>query len=336
MMKNALCGPSAAGSLRKLSVYMAMSLSAMLTFAAQAQTFPKGTVKLVVPGPAGSSLDNVARALAEYMSESWKGIPVIVENRPGASTTIGAAWVAKAAPDGHTLLMTPTTFVQTPHLYRNLSYHPINSFAPVVQLADSQLWLAVNAEVPAKSVREFVALAKSAPGKYSYASAGLGTTPHLYGYELGKRGKVDLLHIPYKGILPAVVDVAGGRVSSMFAPYSDLLPHAQANKLRILASSGSARSSLTPEVPTMKESGYEGFETTGFLGLFAPAGTPKAVVDEIAKTASAGVATSRIHNALTSYGYEAVSSSPQAFTSLVRSQLEIWKKVIVEAGVPVE
>jgi len=321
---------------RFMTGMMAVLASGVGAGGVHAQDFRKGTVRLVVPGPAGSSIDNLARALADALGEAWRGTPVIVENRPGASTTIGAAWVAKSPPDGQTLLVTPTPFVQAPYLYRSLPYHPLNSFAPVLQLADSQLWLAVNADVPARSVAEFVALAKGAPGKYSYASSGPGTTPHLYGYELGKRGVIDLLHIPYKGIPPAVIDVAGGRVSSIFAPLSDIQPQVDAHKLRVLASSGASRSSLTPEVPTLKELGYEGFETPGFLGMFAPAGTPKPIVDQIARTVGAAIASPRIRSALAAYGYEPVSSSPQAFGNLVRAQLEIWKRAIAEAGVQVE
>ncbi|VCU71488.1 Tripartite tricarboxylate transporter family receptor [Pigmentiphaga humi] len=327
----------AGGARRSMAAGIAAACCGLVFAAgAQAQDFPKGTVKLVVPGPAGSSIDNVARALAEHLGEAWRGTPVIIENRPGASTTIGAAWVAKAPADGHTLLLTPTPFAQTPFLYRNLPYDPVKSFAPVAQIADSQLWLAIGSDIPARTVGEFVALAKGAPGKYSYASAGAGTTLHLYGYELAKRGRVDLMHIPYKGVPPAVIDVAGGRVSAIFAALSDLEPQVQAHKLRILASTGAQRSSLTPDMPTLKELGFDGFETAGFLGLFAPAGTPAPVVEQIARAVSEAIATPRVGRALASYGYEPVRSSPQAFAALLKTQLEVWRRAIGEAGVQME
>lgn len=310
--------------------------AALPTHALAQGAYPAGTVKLVVPGPAGSSLDNVTRALAEALAERWNHTPVIIDNRPGATTTLGAALVAKSPPDGQTLLVTATTFAQAPHLYRSLPYHPLDSFTPVIQLADSNLWLAINTDVPARTLAEFIALARKSPGTYAYASTGPGATPHLYGHELGKRAGVELLHVPYKGIPPALIDVAGGRVAAMFAPLSDLLPHVQTQRLRILAVTGSARSPLTPDVPTMKESGFDGFETAGFLGILAPAHTPQPIVAQISKAVSAAMSNPKLRANFNAQGYEPVNSSPAAFKSLLQTQLEIWRRAIAAAGVKLE
>ncbi|WP_161567631.1 tripartite tricarboxylate transporter substrate binding protein [Pigmentiphaga sp. H8] len=326
----------AAAARHGLRALHALALATPLACAvAQPAGFPNGQVRIVVPGPAGSSMDQSARTLSDPLSKAW-GVPVVVENRPGAGTTIGSDAVARAAPDGHTLLFTSTAFVQAPSLYRNLTYDPINSFVPVAQAADAPLWLAVNAGIPARTVREFIALAKAAPGKYTYASPGAGTTPHLLGGLLAKEGGADMLHVPYKGTPPAVMDVVGGRVSAVFASYSTLAPQVEAGKLRVLASTGPTRSALTPTVPTMKEAGFSNFGLVGFEGLLAPAGTPAPVVQAIARAVAQVGATPEVKAKYASVGLVPVESSPEAFSQLVRDQLQAWKAIIANAGLQPE
>jgi len=261
---------------------------------------------------------------------------VIVDVRPGANSVIGAEVVAKASPDGYTVLYVLTTFVQAPHLVRNLPYDPVASFTPIAQAVAAPLWFGIGAEIPAGNVREFVALVKASPGKYTYASPGQGSTPHLFGHILAQRSNLDLLHIPNKGMPPAVLDVVTGRVSAIFASYSDIDRQMQAGKLRILASSGTSRTRLTPDIPTMQEAGFSGFETVGFGGFLAPAGTPKPVVDRIAKAVNEAVAMPEVRNRLASFGFEPTSSTPEAFAALVRNQLATWGQIMASAGVKPE
>ncbi|MFC7514604.1 Bug family tripartite tricarboxylate transporter substrate binding protein [Herbaspirillum sp. GCM10030257] len=303
--------------------------------AALAQTFPDRLVTIVVPGPPGSSVDASARAVAQSMSKSWK-VPVVIENRPGASATLGTAVVARAAADGHTLLYTFTPFVQAPHIYKSLSYDPVKSFVPVIQTVNAPLWLGVNASLPARSVKEFVALAKAAPGKITYATPGAGSTAHLFGTLLARTTSADMLHVPYKGVPPGVLDVSTGLVSSLFASYSDLASYVQSGKIRLLASTGTHRSTLTPDILTMKEAGFPGFEAVGFGGFFAPAGTPASTVKRIADTVAQAMAQKEIQNQMVGFGLEPVTSSPAEFDALVKAQLDLWKQIIINTGVKLE
>ncbi|OVZ64912.1 hypothetical protein CDO44_01545 [Pigmentiphaga sp. NML080357] len=302
---------------------------------AAAEPFDGGRVTIVVSGRAGSSFDNAARLVAEPLSKEW-GVPVVVDNRAGASGLIGAAHVAKAPPDGRTMLLGTTPFVQAPHLLRSARYDPVSSFAPVAQLFNAQLWLGVNAGLPAKTVKEFAAYAAKPGSTLSFSSPGQGSTPHLNMVILMKQAGIDMLHVPYIGIPPAVMDVAAGRISSVFASYSDLLPHVQAGTMRILASTGSARSPISPDIPTMKESGYGGFEVVGFGGLLVPAGTPPALTAKMAASVQKVLARPEIRTRLLELGFEPVDSNQQAFAALVREQNAFWAKVIQDANVKVE
>jgi tripartite-type tricarboxylate transporter receptor subunit TctC len=300
--------------------------------------WPVNPIRIVVPGPAGSSFDNAARAVAEPMSKAL-GVPVIVDNKPGATTTIGSDMVAKSVPDGHTLLLVLTPSVQAPHLYTRLPYDALTSFTPVSHLFDAPLWFAVSSAVPARSVKEFITQAKAQPAgsSYSYASAGNGSTPHLYGVILGRVTGTELLHVPYRGMSPAVVDTAGGMVSSVFASYSDLVGHERAGKLRVLASTGTQRTRLTPSLPTLSELGFKGFESVGFGGLVAPAGTPKPVVDRLHDVLHQILQQAEVRARLHVLGLEAAGPSSTAdFGRLMRAQSALWKGVIRDADIKLD
>ncbi len=295
---------------------------------AAAHAFPNGPVTIIVPAPAGSSTDNSARVLANSLSKTW-GVPVVIDNRPGAGSSIGINAVAKAPADGQTLLLAATSIVQAPHLYQKPQFD-IKAVVPVVQVAQAPLILAVNTTVPARTVKEFVELAKASPGALSYASPGAGTGPHMMGSVLVSRAGIDLLHVPYRGSAPAVNDVAGGRISSIFGPYSVLAPYVQNGKMRLLATNGLKRSAQTPDVPTMAEAGIEGFEEVGFEGIFAPAGTPAPVVEQIARSVRDAMATPEVRGPLVLAGLVPMAGTPADFAKLISAQFDTWKRVVKE------
>lgn len=295
--------------------------------------FTGGIVTLVVGGPAGSSFDSAARAIAEPLAREW-GIPVIVDNRPGAAMMIAATLVSKAVPDGRTLLLGATPMVQAPHLIKQPAYDPVASFTPLVQLVDARLWLGINADLPARTVSEFVNLARKPGANFSFASPGNGSTPHLNMAVLMQHAKLELLHVPYKGIPPAVMDTANGQVNAVFASYSDLLPHVQTGRLRVLASTGAQRSALSKDVPTFREAGWAGLEGVGFGGVMAPAGIAASLATDIAKSIRKVMQRPEVKARMVVLGFEPVEDTdPQAFGRLVREQSAFWKKVIVDNGI---
>jgi tripartite-type tricarboxylate transporter receptor subunit TctC len=298
--------------------------------------FTGGHVTIVVGSLPGSSFDNAARLVAEPLAKEW-GVPVVIDNRPGASMMIAAAHVAKAAPDGRTLLLGATPFVQAPHLVPQPAYDPIAGFTPLAQVFNARLWLAINTAIPAKTVTEFASLARKPEARYSFSSPGNGSTPHLNMAVLMQQARVNLLHVPYKAIPPAVMDVATGQVTAVFASYSDLLPHVQTGKLRILASTGTKRSDLSKEVPTFREAGWTGFDTVGFGGLLAPAGTPAPLAAEIAKAIQTVLQRPELKARMLVLGLEPVDdTTQQAFGRVVREQTAFWKKVITDSGIKAE
>jgi len=323
---------------RNLARALARTLAALSLGAASAAwagPFQGGIVTLITPASSGSSFDNAARALADGLAKTW-GIPVVVNNRPGAATILATSVAAKAAPDGRTILLSVTPTIQAPFLSTKLDYDPVTSFAPVAQMFDARLWLAVNTQVPARTVKEFVALAKAPNAKFAYSSPGNGSTPHLNASQLAHQARIEMLHVPYKGVAPAVVDLAAGMVTATFASYSDLVPHVQSGRVRILASTGAERSPLSRDVPTMKEAGYADFETVGFGGLVVPAGTPQPLVDEISRDVIKVLAQPEVKGRLITLGLEPHSQGPAEFGKLIVAQTAYWKKVIKDADVKPE
>ncbi|MEN9900316.1 MAG: hypothetical protein RLZZ152_1360 [Pseudomonadota bacterium] len=300
--------------------------------AALAQAYPNKPIKLIVPFAPGGFTDVVARILGQKLSVSL-GQPFVIENKAGAGSTIGTDFVAKAAPDGYTLVMVSTTHVISPAIYPKLPYDPIKSFTPVGKLVDSAYVLLVNPKVPANNVAEFIALAKASPDKIHYASSGNGSSQHLMGGMFAAMAGVKMKHVPYKGSGGAANDLVAGVVESSFAGVPNAMAQVPAGRLKALAVTTSKRIPQLPDVPTMQEAGVPGYNASVWLGLLAPAGTPKEVVmklnAEIAKVLSAADTKKELYAA----GVEADISSPEALNTLMVQELDRWGKIIKDAGI---
>jgi len=303
--------------------------------AAMAQAYPNKPIKLIVPFAPGGFTDVVARILGQKLSVSL-GQPFVIENKAGAGSTIGTDFVAKAAPDGYTLVMVSTTHVISPAIYPKLPYDPIKSFTPVGKLVDSAYVLLVNPKVPANNVAEFIALAKASPDKIHYASSGNGSSQHLMGGMFAAMAGVKMKHVPYKGSGGAANDLVAGVVESSFAGVPNAMAQVPAGRLKALAVTTSKRIPQLPDVPTMQEAGVPGYNASVWLGLLAPAGTPKEVVmklnAEIAKVLSAADTKKELYAA----GVEADISSPEALNTLMVQELDRWGKVIKDAGITMQ
>ena len=303
--------------------------------AALAQAYPNKPIKLIVPFAPGGFTDVVARILGQKLSVSL-GQPFVIENKAGAGSTIGTDFVAKAAPDGYTLVMVSTTHVISPSIYPKLPYDPIKSFTPVGKLVDSAYVLLVNPKVPANNVAEFIALAKASPDKIHYASSGNGSAQHLMGGMFAAMTGVKMKHVPYKGSGGAANDLVAGVVESSFAGVPNAMAQVPAGRLKALAVTTSKRIPQLPDVPTMQEAGVPGYNASIWLGLLAPAGTPRDVVmklnAEIAKVLSAADTKKELYEA----GVEADISSPEALNTLMVQELDRWGKVIKDAGITMQ
>lgn len=298
---------------------------------AATQDYPKKPIELVVPFVAGGTTDNIARLMAQRFSESW-GQPVVVNNRPGGGSTIGSHAVAKAAPDGYTLLVNTISFAITAALQK-LPYDPINDFAPITELASLPLVLVVHPSLPATNLEEFIALAKSKPGGWDFASSGTGTSPHLAAEMFKSAAGIDLVHVPYKGNADAMNALLGGHVKIYFALVPAALQHVKAGSLRALAVTTETRLPYLPDVPTIAERGFAGYEISSWQGAWAPAGTPKDVVAKINGELVRMLAVPEIRARIKREGADPVGSTPDAFAQRVSSEIAKWSKVIKQAGI---
>jgi tripartite-type tricarboxylate transporter receptor subunit TctC len=297
-----------------------------------AQSYPSKPIRFIVPYPPGGVNDIVARSLAPRMTEL--GQPLIVENRGGAAGMIGSEFVAKAAPDGYTILMgTNGTHAINAGLYPKMSYDTVRDFAPVVHVSTYPLVLVANPSLSASNVRELIALAKSKPGEISFASAGNGSAQHLSGELFKGSAGVDITHIPYKGSGPALTDIVGGQVSMMFDNMVSALPHVKAGKLRALAVTTARRAGAAPDIPTMSEAGMPGFLAFSWNGVLAPAATPRPVVDRLNAEVVRVLRLPEVRSLLVAQGAEPVGSTPDQFAAFIRSELDKMGKVIRNAGV---
>jgi tripartite-type tricarboxylate transporter receptor subunit TctC len=300
--------------------------------AQDAGSYPARNVTLVVPYTPGTGADILSRILGPKLAERWK-VGVITDNRAGASGNIGTEHVAKSAPDGYTLLCTATSFGTAPALSAKLPFDPVKSFTPVALLATSAVSLTVNPELPAKSLAEFVELAKKAPGKYYYASPGSGGPQHLTMELLKQELKIDLVHVPYKGSGGAVSDLIAGHVQAMAISLQTAAPYVQGGKLRMLSVMSAERSPAFPDVPTMKELGLADLEVETWYGVFAPAGTPAPVVARINAELNALLGQPDVRALLEKQGMNAGGGSPERFGALVKNELARWSRVVKAAGI---
>lgn len=297
-----------------------------------AQNYPSKTVRLIVPFAAGGSTDVIARVLAPRLAEAW-GQQVIVDNRPGGNTTIGTEIVAKAAPDGHTLLITPAPFTVVPSVLKKLPYDPAKDFEPITLINTTPMGLVVHPGVPAKNVRELIALAKARPGKMNFASSGNGGVPHLSGELLNAMAGIKMMHVPYKGNAPALVDLVGGHVDMAFNGLTSVMPFIKSGRLRVLGVTSIGRTAALPEVPTLDEQGLKGFQAVAWNGITAPARTPKDVIAKIGDTAVRIVKSPELAEQLKRDGSDPVGSSTAEFVAHLRDEVAKWKKVLERAGI---
>jgi tripartite-type tricarboxylate transporter receptor subunit TctC len=303
--------------------------------AASQARFPERPVRFIVPYTAGGSADTLARVVGQRLGDVW-GQSVIVDNRTGGGGNIGTELVARANPDGHTLLL---GFIGNlaigPSYYPKLPFDPVKDFAPITELAGVHNLLVVHPTVPAKSFKEFVAYVKANPMKLNFSSAGVASPGHLAGELLKATGNIQMLHVPYKGGSQALTDLLGGQIQAMFSGGS-VLPYVRSGKLRALASCGARRSAVMPDLPTIAESGFPGFEATGWFGVLAPARTPQPVVRLLHSEMTDALRMPEIRERLERAGFDLVGSTPEAFAAYIRSEIAKWAKVVRIAGVKAE
>jgi tripartite-type tricarboxylate transporter receptor subunit TctC len=303
---------------------------------AQAQTdpYPSKPITIIVPFGPGSGTDTVTRVIAQPLGVALKQT-IVIENKPGANGTIAATQVARAAPDGYTLLMsTNSPSSAAPSLNKNITYDPIKDFAPLSRAGSYTFVLAVHPSVPAKTLPELIAYAKANPGQLTYASG--NTSGIVAGETLKHRAGIDILHVPYKTVPPALNDVLGGRISMMFTDLTPALPHLQAGTVRGLAVTRIQRSALLPDLPTMDEAGVAGFDMDSWAALFAPANTPREIVVRLNTELRRIIDGPEVKTKLGNVGFEAFSSSPEELDAFVRKQLVAWTKMIKDAGIDPE
>jgi tripartite-type tricarboxylate transporter receptor subunit TctC len=321
--------------MRNLATIAAHLLFVVATSAA-AQAYPTKPIRLIVPFAPGGGNDNVARLVGKRVEESL-GKPIVVDNRPGAGGVLGAEAAAKSPPDGYTLFLGGVgSHAVNPNLIRNLPYDPIKDFAPVTLLAQAPLVLVVHPSVPARNIAEFIAYARKNPGKLNFASNGNGSSSQLAAVMFDSMAGVEMVHVPYKGLSPALTDLLSGDVQVMFSSVVAIVPHIKAGKVRALAVTGKTRLALLPEVPTLAESGLKGYEASSWYGILAPAGTPREIVVKLGAEFSRAVRQPEVARSLVAEGAEPVGSTPEEFAAHIRAELARLGKVIREAKITSE
>jgi tripartite-type tricarboxylate transporter receptor subunit TctC len=308
--------------------------TAAISHATAQETYPVRPVRIIVPVSPGSGTDIVARLMAQGLSERM-GRQVVVENRAGAGTIIGSELVAKSRPDGYTLLMGISVLAINPATYKKLPYDALRDFAPITQAVFLPLVMVVHPSVPAKSVKEMIALAKQRPGQIAFASSGLGTIPHLAMELFAHMANVRMIHVPYKGG-SGVIDVMAGNVAIMASNMLQALPYARAGRLRMLGVTTARRSPAAPEIPTVAEGGLPGYEAVQWYGLLAPAGTPREIISRLHKESAAVLQTEESRQRLAADGADVVANSPDEFGAFMRTETAKWAKVVRAAGIQPE
>jgi len=319
---------------RRIAVLVIAFMGILLAPVCAEVQYPIKPVRIIVPYPAGGAVDNFARVLSQRLSEVWNQ-QVVIENRGGASTMIGADQVAKSPPDGYTLLLSADlTFVIVPHLFAKVPYDPIKDFTPVSALVSATQALVVNPSLPVKTTADLIALAKAKPGELTYGSFGIGSTGHLNMEVLQSMAGVRFRHIPYTGAAPAMTDVIGGHIGFMFAALSIVKGNVAAGKLRMIGVGSDHRSKEFSDVPTIAESGVPGFEAKSWFGLVAPAGTPPEIVNKINHDIAQVIADPTFaQKSLATQGLEPIVGSPRQFSDFIHSETVKWGKVVKDANV---
>ncbi|HUP97745.1 MAG TPA: tripartite tricarboxylate transporter substrate binding protein [Usitatibacter sp.] len=308
-----------------------IALACAIAHAQAPSAYPSRPVKVIVPFAAGGPADIYARAVGEKL-QSALGQPFVVENRPGGGAVVGTDLVAKSAPDGHTLLMMSNTHTVNESLLREKPYQLLRDLVPVAPINYSDLLMVVHPSVPASTLAEFIALAKSRPGGLNYASSGPGTPYHMAGELFKAMAGVDIVHVPYKGSSGARTDILGGQVQMMFDAITTMAPNVRAGKLKALGSSGKSRSSVLPEVPTLSEAGVPGYDAVIWLGIMAPAGTPKPIVDRLNAEITRATTTAEMKEAWAKQGAVAMSMTPEEFARFMREDIEKWARIVQVSG----
>jgi tripartite-type tricarboxylate transporter receptor subunit TctC len=305
---------------------------AFLASTARTQTYPEKPVTLIAPFSAGGSVDLVARAVAQQMSELWKQ-PVIVSNRPGASGNIGVEAVVRAPPDGYTLLLGTTALSSSPALFPKLPFDPVRDLTPVSLVVTMPNVLVVHPSLPAQSVKELLALAKANPNTLNSGSAGVGSSNHLALVLFNMLSNAGINHVPYKGAAPAVADVMGGHVSMTFAPIAAVVTMIKAKRLRALAVTAAARTAIFPEMPTIAEGGVAGYDAAGWNGLFLPRAASRELVMRVQGTLKDSLSSPRLKDVMVNAGADAVGNMPEAFAKFFQNEIAKWSKVVKTAGI---
>lgn len=318
------------GALRTLLI--GLSVVAALAGEAAAQAYPQRPVRIVVPSSPGGGTDILARVLADHLARSLNG-QFFVENKPGAGQSIGIEMVARSAPDGYTLLMAASTLALNPIMYKNIRYDSVKDFAPIILVAKIPNVLLVHPSLPAKTLAELIALAKQKPGEWTYASAGLGTAPHM-GVELLKHmAGIDLRHIPFRGAGPAVTEALSGRVPITMASTLQAKPLIEGGQLRGLGVTGPKRAQSLPDIPTIAEAGIPGYEALQWYGLLAPAGTPPEIVTRLHAEMARALMLPDVHQRLAADGAEAAGGTPDEFAKFIKGEIEKWSNVARAANI---
>ena len=302
---------------------------------AQAPAYPAKTIRLIVPFPPGAGTDTVARFVAQKLGQAMNGT-IIVDNRTGAGGAIGAAEAARAEPDGYTLLFVAGPFTTVAAASRNPGYDPVKQYVPAASIATTPLVFVVNPAVPADSMREFIALARREPGKLNYGSAGVGSINHLALELLNARAGIDIVHVPYKGIAPATLELIGGRIQAMTGTVSATLPYIAEKKVRALAVTGSRRAPLLPDVPTWQEAGVPNADVINYWGIVAPAGTPREIIAKLNAEVNRVLAQQDVKERLEREGAEIVAGPPERLGTIIEADLASWKKLIADAKLQLE
>ena len=322
-------------SLRAAVAVVPLLIQSALVTSASAEDYPDHRITFVVPYPAGGAADAIGRLLAIKLSEAWKQ-PVVVENKSGAGGIVGNDYVAKAPGDGYTVLIGISQLVQAPNVGTKLPYDVFNDLAPVTQAVLIAPLFAVPAQRPEKTMEEFVSAVRANPGKISYGSYGIGTTSHLYGELLKKKTGIDMTHVPYRGAAPLTNDLLGGQINAAFLEVATAAPQLSGGKIRGLAIGGEKRSPLLPEIPTLAELGFAGFEAQGWIGVFVPAATPKDIVKKLDTELSQIIKSPETTEQIKRMSLVPVGDGAEAFATVLRRDFERWGNIARQSGVGVE